>query len=102
MCLWDYHVYFAGTRSAEQFYDVPNNLMSSYGNWMGDRSGAHPFATGAWRAPGANINVFARESQIDIMAAQLKMDPLEFRLKNTSHPQVRRVLEMAAPGLGLA
>jgi nicotinate dehydrogenase subunit B len=102
ICLWDYHVYYAGTRSAEQFYDVPNNLMSSYGNWMAmpGSSGAHPFATGAWRAPGANINVFARESQIDIMAAKLKMDPLEFRLKNTSDPRMRRVLEEAAKRFG--
>jgi nicotinate dehydrogenase subunit B len=102
ICLWDYHVYFAGTRSAEQFYDVPNNLMSNYGNWMAmpGSSSVHPFATGAWRAPGANINVFARESQIDIMAAKLKMDPLEFRLKNTSDPRMRRVLEDVAKHFG--
>ena len=28
----------------------------------------HPFAVGSWRAPGAGPNVFARESQIDVMA----------------------------------
>ncbi|MBP1609263.1 MAG: aldehyde oxidase and xanthine dehydrogenase, molybdopterin binding, partial [Acidobacteria bacterium] len=100
ICLWDYHVYYAGSRSAEQFYDVPNNLMRTYGSWMMDMSKAHPFATGAWRAPGANINVFARESQIDIMAAKLKMDPLEFRLKNTSDPRMRRVLEVVAQCFG--
>jgi isoquinoline 1-oxidoreductase len=100
ICLWDYHVYYAGTRSAEQFYDVPNNLQSSYGGWMMDMSKAHPFATGAWRAPGANINVFARESQIDIMAAKLKVDPLEFRLQNTSDARMRRVLETAAGQFG--
>jgi nicotinate dehydrogenase subunit B len=100
ICLWDYHVYYAGTRSAEQFYDVPNNLMSSYGSWMMDTSKAQVFATGAWRAPGANINVFARESQIDMMAAKLKMDPLEFRLKNTSDPRMRRVLEVVAQRFG--
>jgi nicotinate dehydrogenase subunit B len=100
ICLWDYHVYFAGTRSAEQFYDVSNNLMRSYGSWMMDTSKAHPFSTGAWRAPGANINVFARESQIDIMAAKLKIDPLEFRLKNTSDARMRRVLEVAAQRFG--
>jgi nicotinate dehydrogenase subunit B len=102
ICLWDYHVYHAGTRSAEQFYDVPNNQMSSYGSWMsmGPTAKIHPFATGAWRAPGANINVFARESQIDIMAAKLKMDPLEFRLKNTSDARMRRVLEAVAQRFG--
>jgi nicotinate dehydrogenase subunit B len=100
ICLWDYHVYYAGTRSAENFYDVPNSLISSYGSWMMNTPNVHPFATGAWRAPGANINVFARESQIDIMAAKLKTDPLEFRLKNTSDPRMRRVLEVAAQRFG--
>jgi nicotinate dehydrogenase subunit B len=102
ICLWDYHVYYAGDRSAEQFYDVPNNLMRTYGSWMsfGGGPSIHPFATGAWRAPGANINVFARESQIDIMAAKLKVDPLEFRLKNTSDARMRRVLEAAAQRFG--
>jgi nicotinate dehydrogenase subunit B len=79
---------------------VPNNLMSTYGNWMMDMTKVHPFNIGAWRAPGANINVFARESQIDIMAAKLKMDPLEFRLKNTSDARMRRVLEIAAKSFG--
>jgi nicotinate dehydrogenase subunit B len=100
ICLWDYHVYCAGLRAAEQFYDVPNNLLNSYGGWMMDMAKTHPFGIGAWRAPGANINVFARESQIDIMAAKLKMDPLEFRLKNTSDARMRRVLEVAAQRFG--
>jgi len=100
ICLWDYHVYFAGNRSAEQFYDVPNNLISTYGSMMGGAAGIHPFATGTWRAPGANINVFARESHIDIMAAKLKVDPLEFRLKNMTDVRMRRVLEAAAQRFG--
>jgi isoquinoline 1-oxidoreductase len=100
ICLWDYHVYQAGTRAAEQFYDVPNNLQSAYGGVFGGGPSVHPFSTGAWRAPGANLNVFARESQIDIMAAKLKIDPLEFRLKNTSDPRMRRVLEAAAQRFG--
>jgi len=31
---------------------------------------AHPFPTGAWRAPAANTNVFARESHMDLLAAK--------------------------------
>jgi isoquinoline 1-oxidoreductase len=100
ICLWDYNVYFAGSRSAEQFYDVPHNLMRVYGQWGRDPSKAHPFATGPWRAPGSNMNVFARESQIDIMAAKAKIDPLEFRLKNTSDKRMRRVLQVAAERFG--
>ncbi len=100
LSLWDYSVYFAGSRSAEQFYDVPNNLIKTYGQWMGGSTGVHPFRVGPWRAPGANINVFARESQIDIMAAKAKMDPLEFRLNNTSDKRMREVLRVAAEHFG--
>jgi nicotinate dehydrogenase subunit B len=100
ICLWNYSVYFAGARSAEQFYDVPNNLIQSYGQWMGPTTKVHLFAVGPWRAPGANINVFARESQIDIMAAKAKADPLEFRLNNTSDQRMRRVLQAAADQFG--
>ncbi|MBM3791269.1 MAG: xanthine dehydrogenase family protein molybdopterin-binding subunit, partial [Acidobacteria bacterium] len=100
ICLWDYQVYCAGSRSAEQFYDVPHNLMRVYGSWSGNSTSIHPFAVGPWRAPGANINVFARESQIDIMAARAKVDPLEFRLNNTSDARMRSVLQAAADRFG--
>jgi CO/xanthine dehydrogenase Mo-binding subunit len=60
----------------------------------------HLFATGPWRAPGANINVFARESQIDTMASKAKVDPLTFRLNNTSDKRMRRVLETVAERFG--
>jgi nicotinate dehydrogenase subunit B len=102
ICLWDYSVYYAGSRSAEQFYDVPNNLMRVYGGWYGGGGDGKPhlFGVGPWRAPGANINVFARESQVDIMAAHAKVDPLEFRLNNTSDQRMRNVLESAAQHFG--
>jgi len=100
ICLWDYGVWAAGSRGAEQFYDVPHNLLRSYGRWGSDTPKMHLFATGPWRAPGANINVFARESQIDTMAAKAKVDPLEFRLNNTSDRRMRGVLEAAAGRFG--
>jgi xanthine dehydrogenase YagR molybdenum-binding subunit len=39
---------------------------------------------GDMRAPGAATGVFALESAMDEMAAKLKMDPVEFRLRNYS------------------
>jgi len=33
---------------------------------------------GPWRGPGANMNVFAIESQVDAMASAAKQDPLAF------------------------
>ena len=60
----------------------------------------HRFAVGPWRAPGANMNVFAAESQIDIMAAAAGLDPLELRLRNLTDQRMRRVLEAAAEAFG--
>jgi nicotinate dehydrogenase subunit B len=98
--LWDYHVYFAGDRGAAHFYDIPNHRTSSVGGGFGGGPSVHPFATGAWRAPANNTNTFARESQIDIMAARGKMDPIEFRLKNLRDERAIRVLKAAAEKFG--
>ena len=96
---WHYDIYFGGSRGAEQFYDIPHHRELSHGNYTG-LPGAHPFGTGPWRAPGNNTNTFARESHIDIMAAKLRMDPLEFRLKNLSDKRMIRVLNAAAEKFG--
>ncbi len=93
---WDYKVYFAGERGALEFYNIPNTKTTVYGSNWGGVPGAHPFATGAWRAPANNTNTFARESQIDIMAAKAGIDPLEFRLNNLKDEKMRGVLKAAA------
>jgi isoquinoline 1-oxidoreductase len=98
--LWDYNVYAAGDRGTALFYDIPNASIRVNGSWSGGGAGLHPFAVGPWRAPGANMNVFAGESQIDIMAAAAGIDPLEFRLKNTSDPRMRSVLKAAGDLFG--
>ncbi len=103
IALWDYAVYAAGDRGADLFYDVPNARVRAFGGTTyGPQSGPslHPFATGPWRAPGARMNAFAVESQIDSMAAAAGVDPLEFRLRNTSDPRMRRVLQAAAAAYG--
>jgi len=100
LALWDYHVYFAGDRGAAQFYDIPHHRTSSVGSAFGGGPSPHPFATGAWRAPANNTNSFARESQIDIMAAKAKMDPIEFRLKNLRDERPIRTLKAAAEKFG--
>jgi CO/xanthine dehydrogenase Mo-binding subunit len=100
MVFWDYDVLFAGERGAKQFYSVPHHRTTARpSGWQGP-AGAQPLATGAWRAPGNNTNTFARESQIDIMAAAAGMDPVEFRLKNLTDPKMIRVLKAAAERFG--
>jgi len=98
--LWDYHVYFAGERGAQHFYDIPHHLTASYGGGWRGTPGSHPFGTGAWRAPANNTNTFARESHIDIMASKAGMDSVEFRLKNLKDKRMRRVLKAAAEKFG--
>jgi CO/xanthine dehydrogenase Mo-binding subunit len=57
---------------------------------------------GAWRGPGSNTNVFAMESQIDVMAAAAEMNPLDFRLHNLTDDRMKRVLMAAANKFGKA
>jgi nicotinate dehydrogenase subunit B len=101
---WDYQVFAAGERGATTFYDIPNlRITSADGMSYGGAppaSGLHPLAVGPWRAPGANMNIFATESQIDIMAAAAGVDPLAFRLNHIQDTRMRRVLQAAADAFG--
>ena len=97
---WDYDNYFAGSRSSKPFYDIAHQRVAARGGWMGGGNQAHPFPVGAWRGPGSNTNVFAMESQIDIMAAAAGIDPLTFRLTHLTDDRMRRVLIAAAEKFG--
>src|SRR5260370_11257117 len=59
-------------------YNIPNVLSVGY-DVVSNRS-----KVAAYRAPGAPIGAFSVESVIDELAGKLKMDPLEFRLKNAA------------------
>jgi isoquinoline 1-oxidoreductase len=98
--MWDYGVYFAGERGAQQFYDIPHHRTVAYGSGWTAVHGSHPFGTGPWRAPGNNTNTFARESHIDMLASKIGMDPVEFRLRNLKDERMRRVLQAAAERFG--
>jgi isoquinoline 1-oxidoreductase len=97
---WDYSVYFAGERGAAHFYSIPNHRTAVSGGGWGGGAETHPFATGAWRAPGNNTNTYARESHIEFMAAGAGLDPVEFRLKNLTDRKMVRVLKAAADQFG--
>ena len=59
-------------------YDIANVRTVGY-----DVVCNRPKAT-AYRAPGSPISAFAVESTLDMVAAKIGMDPLQFRLKNTA------------------
>jgi len=101
ICFWDYKVYCAGEREAKQFYDAPNQRTASSGGWQGQQPpGLHPFGVGPWRAPSVNTNTFARESHVDIMAAEAGVDPVAFRVSNLSDQRMLRVLSAATDRFG--
>ena len=96
---WDYAVHQGGGREAPHFYDILHHRTRAFFAPRGTE--AHPFYTGAWRAPSVNTNTFARESQIDIMAAAAGMDPLEFRLRHLEeNPRMGNVLKQGAEKFG--
>jgi nicotinate dehydrogenase subunit B len=97
--LWDYDVYFAGGRGAELFYDIPNHRVTVISDGQNGRL-AHRFATGPWRAPGANSNTFARECTLDILAHRAGLDPVDFRLRNLKDERMIRTLRAAADRFG--
>ncbi|HWY42108.1 MAG TPA: molybdopterin cofactor-binding domain-containing protein [Candidatus Sulfotelmatobacter sp.] len=60
----------------------------------------YPLRQGSYRGLAATANHFARESFMDELAHQAKLDPLEFRLKNLRDARLRAVLEAAAKKFG--
>ena len=55
-----------------------------------------PFWTGPLRSPARLQNTFAHESFMDEIAAHVKADPVEYRLRNLSHARLIAVVEAAA------
>ena len=99
MVFWDYNLYFGGRRGARQFYEIPYHRTRTFSAPRGTM--VHPFDTGAWRAPSSNTNTFARESQIEIMAAAAGKDPLDFRLEHLrENEKMTGVLKAAAEKFG--
>jgi len=99
IAFWDYEVRFAGERASEHLYDIPHHRTSSVGGFQGP-PGIHPFAVGAWRAPGSSNNAFARESHVDQLASLAGVDPIEFRMRQQKDPRLARVLTAAAEHWG--
>ncbi len=90
---WEFHNYNSGGAAIRTFYDIPNQRIEFHPT----RS---PLRQGSYRGLAATANHFARESFMDELAHQVKMDPLEFRLKNLKDDRLRAVFEAAAKKFG--
>src|SRR5207253_5870985 len=75
-------------------YDIPNLLINGY-----DVCVNKP-ATSAYRAPGATNAAMAMETIVDEICEKLKMDPLDFRIKNAAKEGTRRADGPTYPRIG--
>src|ERR1044071_9740039 len=72
-----------GSQGAGETYSVPNqSILAHHVNWHFTEP--IPLRTSNLRAPGDVARCFASESFIDEIAADQKLDPLEFRLRHLS------------------
>ncbi|HLV86612.1 MAG TPA: molybdopterin cofactor-binding domain-containing protein [Candidatus Sulfotelmatobacter sp.] len=90
---WEFHNYNSGSAGIRTFYNIPNQRIVFYATKM-------PLRQGSYRALAATANHFARESHMDELAHAVKIDPLEFRLKNLKEQRLRAVFEAAAKQFG--
>jgi len=90
---WEFHNYNSGSAGIRTYYEVPNQRIVFH-------PVKSPLRQGSYRALAATANHFARESHMDELAHEVKMDPLEFRLKNLKNDRLRAVFEAAAKQFG--
>ena len=90
---WEFHNYNSGGSGIETPYKVSNKKIQFH------RMDS-PLRQGSYRGLAATANVFARESIMDDLALDLKLDPLQFRLQNLQEQRMKDVLEAAASKFG--
>jgi isoquinoline 1-oxidoreductase len=90
---WEFHNYNSGSAGIRTYYEIPNQRIVFH-------PARSPLRQGSYRALAATANHFARESYMDELAHALKMDPLEFRMKNLKNERLRAVFQAAADKFG--
>jgi isoquinoline 1-oxidoreductase len=90
---WEFHNYNSGGAAIQPPYEIPN-VSCAY------HASESPLKQGSYRSLAAVANAFARETHIDELAVLQKLDPLEFRLRNSTNPRLAVVLQRAAERFG--
>lgn len=90
---WEFHNYNSGGAAIRTPYDVPNQHIQFH-------EVDAPLRQGSYRSLAATANHFARESHMDDLAHRVKMDPLEFRLKNLKNQRLKFAFTAAADAFG--
>ena len=90
---WKFINYNSGGAGLDTQYKVGNKQVAHV------RSNS-PLRQGSYRGLAATANVFARECHMDDLARLIKMDPLEFRIKNLGDERLITALRSAAQKFG--
>ena len=90
---WEFHNYNSGPSGLQTPYEVADKKEQVH-------QADSPLRQGSYRGLAGTANHFVRESYMDELAHSVKMDPLEFRLKNLKNERVRNVLVAAADKFG--
>jgi CO/xanthine dehydrogenase Mo-binding subunit len=90
---WEFHNYNSGAAAIRTPYDVANQHIQFH-------PVDAPLRQGSYRSLAATANHFARESHMDELAHQVKVDPLEFRLKNLENERLKFAFTAAATAFG--
>jgi len=90
---WEFHNYNSGTAGFRTYYDIPNQKIVFH-------EVKSPLRQGSYRGLAATANHFAREVHMDELAASVKLDPVEFRLKNLKDERLRAVFDQGAKQFG--
>jgi nicotinate dehydrogenase subunit B len=93
LLFWEYDNYNSGPSAMLTPYEVPNQRIAFHASDA-------PLRQGSYRSLAAAANHFARESHMDELAHELKLDPLEFRLRNLKDERLRAVFQAAAEKFG--
>lgn len=90
---WEFHNYNSGGAGIGTPYAVANQHIAFH-------PAKSPLRQGSYRALAATANHFGRESCMDELAHLVRMDPLEFRLKNLQDGRLKAVFQAAADKFG--
>ncbi len=90
---WEFHNYNSGSAGIRTYYEIPHQRIVFH-------PVNSPLRQGSYRALASTANHFARESHMDELAHAVKMDPLEFRMKNLKNERLRAVFQAAAEKFG--
>jgi len=89
LVFWEFDNYNSGPAAMRTPYEVANQRITFHPSDA-------PLRQGSYRSLAAAANHFARESHMDELAHELRIDPLEFRVKNLKDDRLRAVFQAAS------